>query len=551
MKAEEIIKLAVEKKDFFTPRWLSEHIKVSEIEAKEILDAGVNTGIFYKTLDDEYDIKAIIEGVYESSKEYPNKPFLERMIKEFSIFIDTFFSRIKIKQIGESNIVIKNQFLELIRDKKFGEATELLVSWIKEKNYIYTTKDDLKTEMWIYREGIYVPQGKSEVKEILRGLLGNWYNAFYYNQVINKLEPDTFIDIDIFFKQESKEEVPVKNGIFNLFTRELTSFTPDKIFFNKLPIEYNPSADCPNIDKFLSEILADEKDREVFYEMGGFSLYNEYLFEKAFMLLGNGRNGKDKSLELIKKVIGVENCCSVPLSSIIPDSFIISEFFGKKVNIAGDIDNKDLKDTSTFKGLTGRSLVSGQRKFLRPITFQNYAKFIFACNELPMVYDTSRGFWDRWILLEYPFTFVTKEELEQNKDKTNLKLREEGIVERIATPKELSGLFNKFLDGFDRLIKLRKFSSTRGCDEVKNTWIRRSNSFMAFCLDNLESDYESYVTKKELRKKYSDYCRKHKITPKTDYVIKRTLEEMFGAVEGFKDIFGITNRVWEGIKLKL
>lgn len=446
------------------------------------------------------------------------------------------------------------KFLGAIKAKQWGNATECIVDWIKEHNYIYTTKDDNKTEMWIYRDGIYTPQGKSEVKQIMRRAMSNFYSSYWYNQVIAKLEPDTFIDIDKLFKQQSIEEVPVLNGILNLKTRELSEFNPNKIFFNKLPVTYQPSASCPQIDKFLSEVLANEEDKKVFYEYGGFSLWNEYKFEKALMLVGDGRNGKDKSLELIKRLIGIENCCSVPLTSLVPDSFIISEFFGRKINIAGEISNTDLKDTTTFKALTGRSLMSAPRKFLKPITFQNSAKFIFACNELPMVYDNSKGFWDRWVLLEYPYTFVTKEEIDKHSNNCLLKLRDESIIEKITTAEEMSGLLNKFLDGLDRLMSNRTFSSTKGSEEIKNLWIRKSNSFMAFCIDKIESEYDKYITKKELRKRYSEFCKEHKITPKSDYVIKRTLEELYGSIEGRKRLdgdFSEAERVWEGIKWKM
>lgn len=441
-------------------------------------------------------------------------------------------------------------FLSCIKDKELGSATEIIVEYILKNNYIITSKDDEKTEMWIYKDGVYIPQGKSEVKQIMRDLLKSVYNSFYYNQVITKLEADTMQDIDSFFNNININEIPVKNGILNLFTRELKPFSPEKIFFNKLPVEYNPSAKCPQIEKFLDDVLSKEDDKDVFYELGGFCLYKEYKFEKAFMLLGDGRNGKDKTLELIKRTIGIENCCSVPLSSIVPDSFIISEFFGKMVNVAGDIDNRDLKDTGTFKGLTGRSIQTAPRKFQKPITFVNYAKFIFACNNLPMVYDTSKGFWDRWILLEFPYTFVTKKELEDATDKKMLKIRDESIIEKISTPEELSGLLNKFLDGLDKLIQFKEFSTTKGSEEIKNFWIRKSNSAMAFCLDMIEESYDSYIPKKDFRKKYSDYCKKHKVIVKSDYVIKKSLEELYGAVESNKNVLNQYDRVWEGIKWK-
>jgi P4 family phage/plasmid primase-like protien len=447
---------------------------------------------------------------------------------------------------------LREDFLMLVKDKKIPNATELIVKELRNKKKFYTTKEDKQNEIWVYHEGIYIPNGRSEIKEMMRKILGSWYNAYYYNLIINKIEADTFIEVDDFFKNNYIYEIPVLNGILNIITKELSPFTQEKIFFNKLPVKYNPKSKCPQIEKFLKEVLSKEEDIKVFYELGGFCLLKEYKFEKAFMFVGDGRNGKDKSLELIKRMVGIENCCSVPLSSLIPESFIISEFFGKMVNTAGEINNTDLKDTSVFKALTGRSLISAPRKFLNPIKLVNYCKFIFACNELPMVYDNSRGFWDRWVLLEFPFTFVSREEYESEKDKNDkLKIRDEDIITKITTEEELSGFLNECLNALDRLLIHRDFSSTLGSKQVKEVWIRKSNSVMAFAMDKIEEDYDSSISKKSFRKHYSDYCKIHKTKPKSDYVIKRTLEEMFGVSEENKKVFGEQwDKVWGGIKWK-
>jgi len=318
-----------------------------------------------------------------------------------------------------------------------------------------------------------------------------------------------------------------------------------------MPVKYDPKASCPSIQHFLHEVLSTEDDLKVIEEYMGFALMDSYVYEKALMLHGFGRNGKTKTIELFKRLFGMDNCSAIPLSILKSDDFCISELFGKRLNLAGDIGSQDLKDTSMFKSLTGRDLVSGKRKFMNNIPFMNNAKFIFACNELPMVYDTSRGFWDRWILLDFPYTFVTQEEFDNSPNKERLKIKDEFIIDKISTPEELSGLLNKILEALKRLKINKRFSSTTGSEEIKQLWIRRSNSFIAFALDMLEENYESYITKKELRKVYSNYCKKHKIITKTDYVIKRTLEEMFGTVEGLKNIFtGVQERVWEGIQFK-
>ena len=445
-------------------------------------------------------------------------------------------TKIRQKERKEERRILLQQFLELTttENKNWSEATELLVNYIKERYYIYTTKNDQKTEMWIYKKGIYVPEGKSKVKSILRIILKRWYTLFVYGRVMAKLEPDTFIDEEKFFNQNDINEIPLRNGILNIQTKELTSFTPKKVFFNKLNAKYDPTAECPKIDKFLRDVLTEEEDIKIMYEIIGYCLLKENRFEKAFMFLGEGRNGKDKTIELIKRLLGIDSCASVTLSRLERDGFALSECFGKMVNLASEISNQDLKDTSRFKAMTGRSVVAGQRKFLTTINFVNYAKFIFACNELPMVYEHTRAFWDRWLLLDFPYFFVPEEELDQENWK--LKLKDETIIERITTPVELNGLLNKALDGLDRLLKNKRFSSTKGSKEIKELWIRKANSFMAFCLDKLKESYNNYIPKRDIRKSYNKYCKQHKVKGTSDKNIKATLQDLFGVSEERKNI---------------
>lgn len=453
---------------------------------------------------------------------------------------------------------LRYQFLELTtgKIKNLPEATELIVQYILKKNHIYTTKDDIKSEMWIYKDGIYIPQGRSEVKELMRDILKEWFSSYYYNHVITKLEADTFIETNKFFKTNYIDEIPVQNGILNVITRQLTPYAPEKIFFNKLPVTYDPEAKCINIDLFLNDILSCEEDKKVFYELAGFALLKEYRFEVAAMFVGNGRNGKGKSLELLKRLVGVDNCSSIPLSALTPDSFALSELFGRLLNLAGDIGNKDLQDTSMFKSLTGRDLVTTNRKYLSGLNFENYAKFIFACNDLPSVYDTSRGFWDRWILMEFPFTFVSQDEYGTipESERKLFKIKDENIINKIITPNEMSGLLNMALDGLQRLNSNHKFSATLGTNETKEKWMRKANSAVAFCFDYVEEDADKYITKKEFRKKYSEYCKKHGVISKSDFVIKKSLQEMFGATDERVTIGeypkSSLNYAWVGVKWK-
>lgn len=455
------------------------------------------------------------------------------------------------REIQES---LKGQVLSLLQQKKFAEGTELLVDAIKKINFIYTTKMDKQPEVYIFEDGIYVSEGICEIQRQIRVIMEDNYSEWLAGQVIAKIKTDTQISADEFFKDNEIWLLPVENGILDLKNWELLPFDPEKIFFSKLPIKYEEGATCEKIDKFLSDVLSSPEDKDVFYELAGFGFVKDYFLEKAFMFVGNGRNGKSKSIELLKRLVGVGNCASVPLSAITSESPFVERLWKRFFNLAGDISSKDLKETGMFKQLTGRDPISANRKYKNVVEFINYAKMVFACNDLPRVYDYSDGFWERWVLMEFPYKFVDKD-IYDNSDKNEkklLKIKDPNIIEEITTDDQMSGFLNMAILGLHRLIKNKKFSYTKGTSEVKNKWIRKADSFMAFCMDCLEDDYDSKISKKELRNVYKNYCKLHKVNGVSDRAIKASLQESFGTSEEFvTPIFGKSQEWhWTGIKFK-
>jgi len=445
--------------------------------------------------------------------------------------------------------MLKMEVISLLAQKKRREATEEIVKYIEGREYIYTTKEDLKSEMWIYQDGVYKPNGKSNIIEQCRRILNEHFTLQLANEIISKIEADTFIETEELFKNNYIEEIPVINGILNIFTKKLNPFNPKKIFFNKIPVKYNPKSKCPLIEKHFRDVLKSENDVNVMFEIFGFFLYKDYFIEKAIMFVGDGRNGKGKTIDLMKRFLGVDNCCSVTLNAMADGGFRIWDLFGKMANLAGDLSSNALKDTAMLKQTTGRDLIGADRKNKTTINFVNYAKHIFACNDLPRVYDFSRGFWERWILFEFPYTFVKKEIYDSlsEEDKKTHKLIDVFIIDKLTKEEELSGLLNESINGLHRLLKQKDFSYSIGVEEVKKFWVRKSDSFTAFAMDNLEENYEGSITKRKLRKAFSRYCRKHKIRGASDKNIKVVLEEMFGVTEK-QEFQG--ERLWEGIQFR-
>jgi putative DNA primase/helicase len=446
---------------------------------------------------------------------------------------------------------LREQIKTLLLQKERDSATELLATVFKENYRIYSIRNDDTKEVWIYRDGIYVPNGVTAISEYVRQIMGSLYTTHFANVIINKIIADTGIDHEDFFVYDAEPDyIPVLNGLFNLKTGKLYDFDEDKKFFSKFDIIYNPKADCPKIKAFLRDVLSCENDFQTIQEMFGWLFYKTYKFEKSFMLLGNGRNGKSKLIELVKRFVGAINTTNIqPIALENPESFTLGNLFGKIANLSPDIEPTGLRHTSVLKMATGNDMLTAQRKFKTPICFVNASKMIFGANDLPISYDTKSAFWQRWILIEFPFEFIYEDDYNaKNEDKRFYnKLRDDEKIEQITTIDEMSGLFNFAYEGYLRLERNKKFSYRYSPEEVRSIWIRKSNSFAAFFNDYLEVDYNFKMKKRELKKVYVEYCKEYKLRIMSDKMIKIQLEN-----EGVQDSriqsSGIDEYVWESLK---
>ena len=451
---------------------------------------------------------------------------------------------------------LKERVWEALLDKKRETATELIAKYFLDKNYIYTTRNDEKSEVWIYEDGIYIPQGKTFIKEFTRKILEVAYSPHLANQIVAKIEADTYIDAQKFFDNNIPNEICCLNGILNLDTKELTEWDPEKIFFNKIDVNYDKEAKCEEISKFFSQVLPAEDDQRTIEELFGFCLYKDYFIEQAIMMLGDGRNGKSKTLDILKRFLGNNSYTGISLQDFENDKYKSSEMFGKLANMGGDVSNKTLDQTGIFKSLTGRDPINASRKFLNDITFVSYAKQIFATNNLPKTNDFSNAFWERWVFLVFPYTFEPEEELERlrkvlsKEEFRKYKLRDTDIINKITTQNELDGLLLLALAGLDRLKKNKKFTSSKSAEDTKQLWIREADSFHAFCIENVEQDPDYCITKKNLKKKYQKYAKKHRCIPETDKSIMYTLTRFFGAMSERRMVNGEQEYIWDGICFK-
>jgi putative DNA primase/helicase len=447
----------------------------------------------------------------------------------------------------------KEQLLMFLAMKQTFKATELCAYYLKKQFFFKSIRNDKDEEIWVYIDGIYLPNGKSYILEYVRKNIGDLYTTYFGNQVVSKIYTDTFIEREDFFNQINKFPyfIPLQNGIFNIKTKELIEYNHNYYFFSKINANYDENKDCLKIKKFIKSITINELDYLTIQEIFGFCLLRDYKFEKGFMFYGqHGRNGKSKLLSLLRTFVGFENCASVSLQEIEKEQFCLINFYNKLVNISSDIPHTAIENTGVYKSLTGRDMINANRTGRTHIQFVNYAKMIFACNDLPIITTFSNAFWLRWVLIDFPYRFLPKHEIDSLEDKTNTFIQNPDILENLINEDELSGLFNWALEGLQRLEKKNKFSNEVNSNSVRKYWLRKSNSVSAFIEDMIIIDFESYISKADFRKHYHSYCIREKLNQLSDKAINITLTKELGLSESRINLNDDRVLIWKGIKFK-
>lgn len=408
--------------------------------------------------------------------------------------------------------------------------------------YNFKTTED-NEQLWVFdkQENIYKPEGKQIVKKEVENNLKKYVRRRDIEEVIESIKNRTFTSRP--HGSENPEYIAVENGWLNLKKRELEKPNPDLFITTKIPVKYDKEAGCPNIKEFVSEIVEDE-NIPILQELAGYTLYRDYPIAKAFMLLGDGKNGKSTFLNLLQGFIGQKNIATPSLHQLVNNRFAKSELYGKLANIHGDLSSKTLNQTGPFKMLTGQDLIRGEKKYQDSFVFKNHAKLIYSSNELPRSKDTTDAFFRRWIIVNFPYKF-TEDPEDSHKDKDS------SLPESIMTDEEMSGMLNWALDGLHRLWEQNHFTKTGAMEEIKQEWLTQTNPLKVFVDKFVEVDRGSFVTKDEFHTAYVEFCEEHNAPSLDKNVIGRKLPTMIPQVDTFKpQVDGKQTNSWKNITFK-
>jgi len=296
---------------------------------------------------------------------------------------------------------------------------------------------------------------------------------------VKTFENKTKTEIVNSLKQVGRRHVPkdppetwlqFQDKIVDFTTGETFESSADYFFTNPLPHKIGESEDTPIMDKVFSEWVGEE-NKQLLFEIIAFSISPKYFINDIFCFVGGGSNGKSKYLGLVKNFIGGKNCCSTDLDLIASNRFEASKMYKKLVAFMGETNFNILSRTNLLKRLVGGDLIGIEMKGKDGFDAENYSKIFIATNSLPATEDKTKGFYRRWLIIDFPNDFTNAID----------------VLETIPE-EEYQNLAKKSIRLLAELRTRREFTKEPTLEEKIKKYEERSNPVMVFIAENYIKD---------------------------------------------------------------
>lgn len=352
----------------------------------------------------------------------------------------------------------------------------------------------IEKKLYMYKDGSYVS---------CEDCLGSFIVNLIPNLSMNKKR-----EVKDYIKDKCKEveEAPekyacLKNGILDMKTLELISHSPDIIVRNKVNFNYYATEENEEIDTIMNNLAVNDKEVvTLLYEMIGYCIYRGMPFQKVFILVGNGANGKSTLLNMITKLLGEENVSHVDLKEIANNRFGKSELYGKLANIADDCSSNYLEDTSVMKRITGETYTSIEFKNQNSFSAKINSKMILSYNTIPRMNDTTDGLTRRLVII--PLNAVFK------KGNPNY---DPYISEKLKKQENLEYVLYRAIQAINRVLEEKEFTVPKQVKEQTEEYIRENNPVANFLYEVYEGGDISNIPCNEIYMAFEVWKKENKL----------------------------------------
>lgn len=338
-------------------------------------------------------------------------------------------------------------------------------------------------------------------------------------------------------KDIKKTWIQFKDIIIDIETGERLSPSPKYFVTNPIPFSLSGIEETPIMDKIFTEWVGKENIK-LLYQIIAFSILPDYFLNRIFCFMGSGMNGKSKYLELVRKFVGFDNCCTTELDTLMTSRFEVSKLYKKLICQMGETDFNEMNKTSMLKKLSGGDMIGYEFKNKKPFEDLNYSKIMISTNSLPSTADKTVGFYRRWMIIDFPNQFSEARDILND-----------------IPEEEYNNLATKSIGVLKELLEDRKFHNEGSIEERKERYEQRSNFLEDFLKQFTEEDPNGYITKSDFSNKLKGWSKENNHREMGDVSLSKAMTKL-GVASGKKhfswmfDNKGGQARIWEGIKWK-
>jgi putative DNA primase/helicase len=305
-----------------------------------------------------------------------------------------------------------------------------------------------------------------------------------------------------------------ENGVLDLETFDLLPHSEEYGFTYVIPYDYEEGKECPRFDQFMDEVTENDNEiKKLLLEYMGYCISgtDPKLVQLCAILYGGGGNGKSVLLEVLRSLIGPQNCSAVGMKSITKDTGRYPMMY-KTVNISDETPTSGFLESSDFKALVSGDTVEVRRLYHNPIMWRCTTKLLFACNELPFTADFSQGLFRRLLIIPFNARF--------SHEKGNL---DPFIVDKLLA--ERPGILHKVLSAFkDLKSREYKFIVPQKIHDTKEDYEYMGDSILQFVSEECFIKEGNKVSMRIAYRVYVSWCSDVNIKPVTYNSFSRTFK---------------------------
>lgn len=190
--------------------------------------------------------------------------------------------------------------------------------------------------------------------------------------------------------------------------------TPDLFTLSTLPYPFDPTALCPEWEKFLATTFEDDPQKiKLLQEWFGYCMLPDNSAEKIMLFRGPSRAGKGVTLSMLESLVGRDQFAATSFDSIASANGV-AQLIGKLVAAMPDavlshkIDKP--KALGVLLSIAGNDPITVKKLYQDEYTSTLYARFTIAVNELPSLPDHAGALENRLIILEFGQSFKGRED---------------------------------------------------------------------------------------------------------------------------------------------